>query len=182
MKIICEGSDDKNFIVQLLEHLGENGVLNSKPEYSKYIEHTGGKSKLLQAKTYVKLGIGDEVNAGKVKKVLFIFDADFVGDNKCNGLEDSKRCIEDLINALDWDIEVDYYIVDKNLDDFILKTLDNKADFEACEQCFELKKLNKNRKILTCIYQKLYPNKPYDFSHTNFNELKQKLINLFKQP
>ncbi|CAB5494569.1 hypothetical protein [Bathymodiolus thermophilus thioautotrophic gill symbiont] len=179
IRIICEGLDDKKFIIQLLQHLEENGELNAKPEYAKYIEVTNGKSDLLKSETH--LGATQEITAGKIKKILFVFDADFIADNKCNGLENSQKCIEDLIQKLGWNITTDYHIFDKNLDDFILKTLDNKADFEACEQCFELKKLNKNRKILTCIYQKLYPTKPYDFSHPNFNELKQKLITLFKK-
>ena len=86
-----------------------------------------------------------------------------------------------MITELDWKIEVDYYIFNKNLDYFIIETLDNKENFIGCEECFELKELNKNRKILTCIYKTLYPRKPFDFSHPNFDTLKTKLKNLFKE-
>ncbi|SFV88643.1 hypothetical protein MNB_SUP05-SYMBIONT-5-311 [hydrothermal vent metagenome] len=172
IQIICEGRDDKNFINQFIRHLKLNACS---------VEQVGGKGSLLAVKTYS--GITKEVQAGRTKKVLFVFDADFIEDDRqCGGLKNSQQCIQDLIQNLGWNnIAVDYYIFDKNLDDFIIKTLDNKTDFEACEQCFKLKKLNKNRKILTCIYQKLYPVKPYDFSHTNFNQLQQKLINLFNK-
>ncbi len=178
MRIFCEGKDDKQFLIQLLRHLDTEGKLNSKPEYTKYIKSFGGKTKLLKDENYS--AESKQIESGKIKKVLFIFDADFEEDNKThNGLEKSEQCIENLIQELSWDVETDYYIFDRNLDDFIIYTLENKTELEACETCFNLKEVNKNRKILTCIYNKLYPKQPYDFSHENFTPLKQKLINLF---
>ncbi len=176
--IFCEGVDDKEFILQLLKHLDEKGILNSKPEYSKYIETKNGKSYLLNKDGYSTTT--KKINSKSINKVLFIFDADFKEDDKkIGGLEKSKEKIENLIKDLNWNIATDYYIFDKNLDDFIINTLGNKENFESCEKCFELKKVNKNRKILTCIYSKLYPKSPYDFSHANFIPLKNKLTQLF---
>jgi len=139
----------------------------------------GGKINLLNEENYksINKSIGKQI-----KKVLFVFDCDFQEDDKvCGGLENSIKSIEELISKLSWNIEVNYYIFDKNLDYFIIDTLDKKDDFLGCEECFNLKKLNKNRKILTCIYKSLYPKAPFDFSHENFNELKQKLKNLFEE-
>lgn len=179
MEIFCEGESDKEFIIKLLQHIDEKGELKTRPQNEGFIgiPGSGSKPELLKVKNYI--ATTDRIKNKKTKKVLFILDADFNEDGKCNGLEKTQKCIEDLINQLNWNAEVGYFIFDKNLDDFIIKTLDNKSDFEACEQCFELKKANKNRKILTCIYRKLYPEKPYDFSHKNFDPLKEKLIQLF---
>jgi hypothetical protein len=179
VKIICEGSDDKTFLRLLLNDLKKTSSVPDIENFDGYIEKMGGKSKLLDASKYKLL---NKQIGTKVKKVLFIFDCDFQEDDKvCGGLENSKKAIEDLIVQLDWKIEVDYYIFNKNLDYFIIDTLDKKDNFLGCEECFKLKELNKNRKILTCIYKSLYPKKPFDFEHENFNELKQKLKNLFKE-
>ncbi len=179
VKIICEGSDDKTFLRLLLNDLKKSFLVPNIENFDSYIERMGGKSKLLDPVNYKLL---NKQIGTKIKKVLFIFDCDFEEDDKvCGGLEKSKKAIEDLITTLDWKIEVDYYIFNKNLDYFIINTLDKKESFLGCEECFELKVLNKNRKILTCIYKSLYPKKPFDFSHENFNELKEKLKNLFKE-
>jgi hypothetical protein len=177
VRIFCEGSDDKTFIRLLLNDLKKSEKIVGFENFDSTIKAMGGKSTLLDKDSYQTINkqIGKQIT-----KVLFIFDCDFQEDDKvCGGLENSKKAISDLIVQLDWKIDIDYYIFDKNLDYFIIETLDNKNNLLGCEECFELKKLNKNRKILTCIYKSLYPKKPFDFNHPNFDELKQKLQNLF---
>jgi uncharacterized protein YutE (UPF0331/DUF86 family) len=177
--IFCEGSDDKTFLRLLLNDLKKSGDIIGFENFDSIVKIMGGKSNLLNKDSYETINkqIGKQIS-----KVLFIFDCDFEEDDKsCGGLEKSKKAIEDLIIELDWKIEVDYYIFNKNLDYFIIDTLDKKENFLGCEECFKLKELNKNRKILTCIYKSLYPKKPFDFSHENFDELKEKLKNLFKE-
>jgi len=179
VKIICEGSDDKTFLRLLLNDLKKTTSVPDIENFDAYIEKMGGKSKLLNSSSYKLLNKQIQT---KIKKVLFIFDCDFEEDDKsCGGIQNSIDAIETLIKELDWKIEVDYYIFSKNLDYFIIDTLDKKDNFLGCEECFDLKELNKNRKILTCIYKSLYPKKPFNFEHQNFNELKQKLKNLFKE-
>ncbi|SFV88614.1 hypothetical protein MNB_SUP05-SYMBIONT-7-696 [hydrothermal vent metagenome] len=138
----------------------------------------------MKIETYGRQGNNLSQEVGKsVNKVLFVFDADFFIDDKtCGGLENSKECIARLITDLDWDIDVDYYIFDKNLDDFIIKTLSKEEQncFKNFEKCLKIEVKNKNKKISTCIYKKLYPQTPYDFSHPNFDTLKQKLTHLFQ--
>ena len=177
--IICEGESDKEFINLFLAHLKQEGKLNPLQEYKGCITSKGGKSKLLAKANYTQLT--KRIDNNKVKKVLFIFDADFSEDGKCNGLKNSKKCVEKLIKDLAWNIETDYYIFDKNLDNFIINTLSKEQQkcFEEFDECLEIEDKNKNKKISTCIYKKLYPQSPYDFSHKNFDELKQKLTNLF---
>lgn len=179
VKIICEGNDDKTFLRLLLNDLKSRDDIRGIQNFDRFIEVMGGKINLLNEENYksINKSIGKQI-----KKVLFVFDCDFQEDDKvCGGLENSIKSIEELISKLSWNIEVNYYIFDKNLDYFIIDTLDKKDDFLGCEECFNLKKLNKNRKILTCIYKSLYPKAPFDFSHENFNELKQKLKNLFEE-
>ena len=180
VKIICEGEDDKSFLRVLLRHLKKEKIIDTEIEnFDPYIQDMNGKSKLLDKENYKT--INKQVKHKKIEKVLFIFDCDFTEDDKkCGDMKKSIECIENLVKKLDWKIDTDYYIFSKNLDYFLIDTLDDKKNFEACEECFELKKVNKNRKILTCIYNKLYPKAPYDFSHPNFKELKQKLKNLFE--
>jgi hypothetical protein len=179
VRIFCEGSDDKTFLRLLLNDLKKSGDIIGFENFDSIVKVMGGKSNLLDKESYSTI---DKQVGKQLTQIFFIFDCDFKEDDKvCGGLKNSKKAIEDLIIQLDWKIEVDYYIFNKNLDYFIIDTLDKKENFLGCEECFELKELNKNRKILTCIYKSLYPKKPFDFSHPNFNELKQKLKNLFKE-
>ena len=179
VRIFCEGSDDKTFLRLLLNDLKKDKEIIGFENFDSIIKIMGGKSKLLDKESYKLTNRRVEKD---IQKVLFVFDCDFSeDDSSCGGFKNSIKAIEDLISSLDWKIEVNYYIFNKNLDYFIIDTLDKKDDFLGCEECFDLKKLNKNRKILTCIYKSLYPKKPFDFSHENFNELKQKLKNLFKE-
>ena len=167
MIIFCEGEDDKEFFEKLLEHLGKQCQITP----------LGGKSKVLDKKSYNPYT--KQINEGKITKVLFVLDSDFIDDDKkYNGLDNTANAIEKLIKNLAWGIESDYYIFDKNLDDFIIKTLDNKDTFEACEKCLGLRKINKNRKVLSTLYKKFYPKAPYDFSHSNFEALTNKLNTL----
>ncbi|MFT5835337.1 MAG: hypothetical protein ACI9RG_000222 [Sulfurimonas sp.] len=180
VKIICEGGDDHSFLKLFLEHLNEDkSISNSINNFGSYIQPMGGKSNLLNKEKYETI---NKQIGKKIKKVLFIFDCDFLEDDaQCGDIDKSKECIEKLIQQLDWKIEIDYYIFSKNLDYFLIDTLENKESFESCEECLELKKVNKNRKILTCIYNKLYPNAPYNFSNDKFDDIKQKLKNLFEE-
>ena len=178
VRIFCEGSDDKTFLRLLLNDLKKSQNIIGFENFDSVIKIMGGKSNLLDKESYQTLN----KQVGKqIQKVLFIFDCDFEEDDRvCGGMQNSIDAIESLIKKLDWKIEVDYYIFNKNLDYFIIDTLDKKDNFLSCEECFNLKELNKNRKILTCIYKSLYPKEPFDFTHQNFNQLKTKLKNLFK--
>jgi hypothetical protein len=125
-----------------------------------------------------------EVQKGKIQKVLFIFDCDFEKDDKiCGGMVNSKKCIESLIKELGWDIPVDYYIFDKNLDYFLVETIKDKEcydSFESLINCLELEKIKPNKKPIANLYKDLYPYPKFDFEHKNFEPLKNKLKELFK--
>jgi len=183
MIIICEGNDDKIFLKALISHLKKENKIANIENIDTYIEKMGGKSKLLDKNSYAKLTM--QIENGKKTKALFIFDADFKEDDKkCGGLENSTKCIKNLIKELNWNIKIDYYIFDKNLDYFLMNTIENNKcsnKFNELINCLEIEKIKPNKKPIANLYKALYPNKPYDFSHKNFDKIKQKLINLFKK-
>ena len=186
VSIIVEGKDDEKFIVKYLAHLSSKEYINlNSQNFSQFTQIMGSKSKLLDSNNDKYLKITQQIKQSKIKKVLFIFDCDFEeDDNRCGGIENSKKCFIKLIEELSWSIPIDLYIFDKNLDYFLLETIKDKKcyqDFENLEKCLEVEKIKKNKKPIANLYRDLYPNEGFDFSHPNFNELKEKLINLFKE-
>ncbi|MCK4441720.1 MAG: hypothetical protein KAU90_06915, partial [Sulfurovaceae bacterium] len=132
IRIFVEGNDDKNFIVTLLNNLKKNNdidVLDS-INFNNYIEVMGSKSKLLND-SHTKYKRVSEKIGFEVKKALFIFDCDFKEDDKnCNGMEKSQQCFDDLVKKLNWNIPNDVYIFDKNLDYFLVETINTKECYE----------------------------------------------------
>jgi hypothetical protein len=67
------------------------------------------------------------------------------------------------------------------LESLILSTMP--ADQNNCIlsflNCSKFQSKEKHKIVLTKIYEILYPNTPYDFSHAHFDELKSKLLALF---
>ena len=183
--IIVEGNDDKNFMVTLLNDLKKNNEIDvtKSINFNNYIEVMGSKSKLLnhEHSKYQKLSmkIGNDV-----EKVLFIFDCDFeIDDKNCNGMEESKKCFDDLIKELKWKIKSDVYIFDKNLDYFLVETINTKECYEYFDElvkCLKVEKLKPNKKPIANLYRDLYPYPQFDFKDNSFQPLKDKLIDLFK--
>ena len=171
VKIIVEGNDDKKFIEIFFKDLKLDNF---------EVEKMGGKSNLLNIDKYDKLSSQKSL---KFNKVLFLFDSDFEKDDKkCGGLANSKKCIENLIEELNWEIKMDYYIFDKNLDYFLLETIkDCKSEFDNFINCLDIVQLRPNKKPVANLYRDLYPKQPFDFSHKNFDKLKEKIKNLTKE-
>ena len=181
VRIFVEGEDDKKFIITLLRFFIKNKEidLGSNNNFDDFIEVMGNKSNLLKSEKYENTS---KLVGKKIKKALFIFDCDFEKDNlKCNGMEKSQECFDLLKDKLQWNIFVDNYIFDRNLDYFIAKTIEKEHCLLEIEKCLELNTLKPNRKPLASLYSIMYPKKPYNFEHPNFQPLKQKLINLFKE-
>jgi hypothetical protein len=133
----------------------------------------------------LKLQIEEEL----ISKVLFIVDADYEkNDYRCGGLEKTKNELEKIIYDLDLSEIADIYVTcnpqtkDGYLESLILSSIPKKQKecIESFLDCSAFKSKENHKSILNEIYKKAYPNAPYDFTHTNFNELKEKLHNLFK--
>ncbi len=186
VKIICEGSDDKSFIRLLLNDLKNSGDILGIKNFDKYIEIMGSKRKLLDSKNskYLKI-LNHQVKDKKFRKVLFIFDCDFEKDDEnCNGMKKSQECFNNLKKNLNWNIEIDLYIFDKNLDYFLLETINTKECYEHFDkliECLDVEKLKPNKKPIANLYRDLYPYPQFAFKDERFTPLKTKLKNLFKE-
>ena len=143
----------------------------------------GSKSKLLD-NNHTKYKRVSEKIGFEIKKVLFIFDCDFELDDKnCNGMKKSEECFDELIKNLDWNIKTDFYIFNKNLDYFLVETINKKECYEYFDKlvmCLEVEKVKPNKKPIANLYRDLYPYPQFDFKDDRFQPLKDKLIDLFK--
>ena len=125
-----------------------------------------------------------------LSKVLFVVDADYIeNDATYGGVENTKSELLKIIKELDIESHSDIYITcDPTeqcgyLESLILSTIpqEQKECIETFLECSDFKSKENHKSILNQIYKTAYPKAPFDFSHQNFNELKQKLKNLFKE-
>lgn len=186
MVIIVEGKDDRNFIRTVLNDLKKKQEISVEDtiNFDDAIEIMGGKRKLLDSSNakYQKLKMKIENN--DIEKALFIFDCDFERDDKeCNGIDNSKKCFEKLKNDLQWEIPIEVHIFNRNLDYFLVETIKTKECYEYFDQlveCLEIEKVKPNKKPIANLYRDLYPAPHFAFEDDKFNDLKQKLKNLFE--
>ena len=132
----------------------------------------------------LKLQIEEE----SIGKVLFVVDADYeAADTKYGGFEKTKSELDKIISDLALsEISAIYVTCDPQTKDGYLESLilssipkKQKECIETFLDCSEFKPKGNHKSILNGIYKKAYPHAPYDFSHPNFDKLKQKLQNLF---
>ncbi|MGB3751655.1 MAG: hypothetical protein WA945_08800 [Arcobacteraceae bacterium] len=179
VRVFVEGEDDKRFIISVFLFLKQNKlvIFESNANFDNYITIMGNKSKLLNIDSYRDKS---PIITKKGTKVLFVFDCDLeTDDKKCGGMEKSEECLEKLKKELNWNIPIDHYIFNQNLDYFIAETIDKEHCLPQIEKCLDLNTLKPNRKPLAALYGIIYPKAPYNLDHPNFDDLKQKLINLF---
>lgn len=173
--ILHEGkSIDKSFFELLLDSL----ALEKK---AVQFYGMGNKSNFFKTDHIQYKTLNDDIMDTLISKVLFIIDAD-------DGFEDTQNKLEKTINELNINEISDFYIACNHetkkgyLESLILSSIPQKQKecIENFLECSEFKSKTHDKSILNEIYKKAYPNAPYDFNHQNFNELKQKLENLFK--
>ena len=122
----------------------------------------------------------------KVYKILLVVDADNKKDlNPNRGYIPSEKALKQLIDDLGFeDVFIDYYIMcdekkEGYLESFLLSVLDDeqKECIKNFKSCFAYKLTDK------WVYNSFYKHNehPFDFGHQNFNNLKQKLKNLFEE-
>lgn len=127
------------------------------------------------------------INNYYINKLLFVVDADYEHkDQKYGGYNNTENELKNIINELGFTEYSDIYIVcdpatkEGYLESLILSTIPEQHNqcIENFLSCSEFKSKDNHKSILNKIYKIAYPNKPYDFSHKNFDTLKQKLKNL----
>jgi hypothetical protein len=180
--IFHEGkSIDKSFFELLINDLGED---SNKIEFY----GMGGKSNFFKKDNTNYQNVLLEIE--EVNKILFIIDSDYETEQKFGGYKNTLKEIEIIQNELNIKEISDTFIAyDKNsenkegyLESLILSTLtdeQNDCIKSFLEKCPEFKGKNSHKSIFNIIYKNAYPNKPFNFEHPNFDELKQKLTNLF---
>ena len=186
VRVFVEGSDDEKFIIKLLQDLKKHQELSfsKKTNLKGYINILGSKNKLLDSTQSKYQQTKSEIELGEVQKALFIFDCDFEkDDSNCNGMKKSIECFDTLKEKLAWDISIDVYIFEKNLDYFLVETINKKECYEHFDklvQCLNVEKVKPNKKPIANLYRDLYPYPQFDFKDDRFQPLKDKLIDLFK--
>lgn len=185
LRIFVEGNDDKKFIIKLLNDLKENNEIDivDNINFNSYIEVMGSKYNLLNS-THTKYEKISEKIGFEILKALFIFDCDFAKDDKnCNGMDKSEECFKNLKSDLAWDIPIEVHIFNRNLDYFLVETINTKEcykHFDKLVTCLDVEKLKPNKKPIANLYRDLYPYPQFDFKDDRFQPLKDKLIDLFK--
>jgi hypothetical protein len=182
VKIICEGKTDKNKISELLTFLNisySDDNFNVMGDKSNIFKEEDTRYKVL-------LGL---IKSDKIEQVLFIVDADYQKDNHIyGGYDNTKKEIEKLFINLKIKNISDYYITcnpitkDGYLESLLLSTVDDnlKTCYDKFLDCIDFKEKNQHKYIMEQLHKITQPNKPYDFNHQNFNELKEKLKKLFQ--
>ena len=183
VKIVCEGVGDIKNIKKLLNFL----------EISFHDEDflsTNGKSFLLNKNLHEYTILSTKVEEGFVQKILFIVDVDNVeNDQSLCGMENTVSKIESL--QLDLGVKgiSDYFLACDPItqkgyfESLLLSTVDKEVIkcYEDFRNCSALNSKAVDKNILTELHNLTKPEKPYDFEHPHFEELKTKLKNLFKE-
>jgi len=174
--IVTEGKSDIEFFEEFLKELD---ISRERYEFKNF----EGKDNIFKLNYSIYNEIEKELDI--IDKLLIVVDADDSKDSSpIRGYKATEDQLKELITNLDFKIDIDYFIFhngDKEsgyLESYLLSVLDDeqKVCIEEFKKCY---RYNLSDKFVfnTFYKQKKYP---FDFSHQNFNELKEKLINLFE--
>ncbi len=182
------GSTDHNLLKELIEQLSEENrelfTLNRVEFYG-----MSGKSNFFKKDHPKYKNLLPLIEADQITKVLFTMDADchendavYGGYN--NTLASWKEFVTDTLKI---DKISDFYIIcdpttqTGYVESLLLSTLDNekKACIETFLNCSDFKAKGNDKAIFNRICKTAYPYAPYDLQHAHFDELKQKLRELF---
>ena len=190
VSILHEGkSIDKSFFILLYAHLGiDEESLNQRVNFV----GMGNKSNFFKLENQTYKLLKSEKKREFIEKVLFIVDSDYEDNKKYDGYEDTLKAINNIQQQLDiQDISDTFIAYDMNsekkegyLESLILSTLSDEQDDcikTFLEKCPEFRGKDSHKSIFNVIYKNAYPKAPYNFEHPNFNILKTKLKNLFKE-
>jgi hypothetical protein len=178
--IIVEGKTDSEFLIDFINQHFPN-ILREK--YS--IKIFEGKDKIFQLNYHIYDEIEELVKNDIIEKILICVDADDPKDDcPVRGYRETEQKLNELIEELDFNIGIDYFIFSDEenksgyLESFLLSILDEeqKNCIKNFRECFRYDLKDK------FVFNTFYKQNSYsfDYSHQNFYELKQKLINLFE--
>jgi len=185
--ILHEGNSKKtndNELVKLL--ITQLGLNNREVDFFGF----GAKSNFFKIDNREYKILLQKIEEQTISKVLFVVDADYIeNDSIYGGYNNTKRELEKIIKELKLEKNSDIFITcepDEQcgyLESLILSSIpkEQKECIETFLECSDFKSKENHKAILNQIYKTAYPKAPFDFSHKNFDELKQKLKNLFEE-
>lgn len=185
--VFCEGGTDLNFLKNYITHLAKNHELNGSAEaVAPYIMNGKDNFFDLSNKRYAE--VKNNVDAGQIKRILFILDADNEKANaRHGGYQKTADELNKIIAALGFQEINQIYIMcdpttqEGHLESFILATLPEAQ--QTCIQCFlacfQINSKEMLKTVVNDIYKMAYPNAPYNFGHDYFNGLKDQLTKAF---
>ena len=177
---IVEGTTDSSFLLDFVKKVFPD---ISREKFD--IKVFDGKDNIFKLDYKLYDEIEDDITDGIIEKILILIDADDPKDEcPIRGYKESENKLKELIENLDFGIDINYFIFsDENknsgyLETFLLSVLNDEqkrcvADFR---ECFEYDLSDKF--VFNTFYKQ--NRHPFDYSHPNFDELKEKLQNLFK--
>ena len=178
--ILHEGKDDKKYIKRICKEF------NIKVSDDNFYE-MGDKSSFFKenssAYEYIK-------NNPRISKILFVLDADYEkNDSKYGGYDNCEREIIKIRNNLKlFDISDHCITCNPNTKDGYFETLffscvpdDLKKCYNEFMTCSGFKEKENYKTIMTKLHELSSPSKPYDYEHPNFEDIVEKLKNLFKE-
>jgi len=175
--ILFEGKTDVAFFDDIIEYyqLDKNQIIYKNFE---------GKDNLFDLMHEHYNSLEENIDNERITNILIIADADNPKDSSpCRGYTETQTKLNELKDNLAFDIPVDFYIMCDNnrqgyLESFLLSVLDGtqRQCIDSFKECFEYELSDK------WVYNSFYKHNkhPFDFSHKNFNTLKQKLQTLFE--
>ena len=180
MKIILhEGKDDKKYLKRICNEF--NIEVNDENFYE-----MGDKSTFFKEENKVYKLIK---NNPKISKILFVLDADYkTSDAKYGGYDNCEREITKIREELGLKDKSDYCITcNPNTKDGYFETLFFSCVSDELKKCYDefikcsgFKEKENYKTIMTKLHELASPSKPYDFNHPNFEDIRSKLKNLFK--
>jgi len=185
--ILHEGScndktADKKLIRSLIEKLGF-------PESSIVYYAFGSKNEFFRITNPNYLELKGYVDADEIDKVLFIVDADHEKDDaKYKGYENTENELKKIIDELGFqDIARFYIVCDPDtktgyLESLILASLptEKRNCIERFVECSQINPKQIHKTIINHLYTIAYPDPPYNFDHSYFDELKAELTKLYR--
>ena len=182
--ILCEGGDDIGFLKKLCKYLklDMKGIIIRKISQD---SDSNGKSAFFKEDSYKT--IKQYIDTGYYSKVLFVVDADYIeNDSLYGGFENTKRELNKIISTLQFEQKAKYFIMcdptnkTGNLEHLILSTIkdEKKECIDEFLKCILEMDVHSNKKIILSSYEAIFRESPYNFTHSNFRELKTLLQNL----
>ena len=179
--ILHEGGTDKKNIKNILDFL--------QIDYSDNDFHKmTNKANFYKTEHTVYKILKQNIDNGKISKVLFILDADYKHDQrKTGGKAKTISSLESTISQLSLTCEYEIFVVCEPSKDegffetLLLSSVDTKIKkcYDQFNICTGLNKEEDVKKTMGRLYQLTSPNKPYSFEHKNFTPLKETLTKLF---